>query len=174
MMAMVTLRARLQTWLSRAQRIARKGRKSRQERNTYYDILEHTQKGIMDITSDRVVRGCLGRPINATLSAILAKARFCDRIKDVTLNEPTECRQPFAVRVRRQAHDLQIRNACQVLTGQSLSDIQETDRAWRPGSESWREAHRKLFTRSIAITTQRLRKGSSPEGREPARGRGEA
>ena len=63
----------------------------RQERNTYYDILEHTQKGTMDITSwIEWFFGCLGRAIDGaqeTLSAILAKARFCDRIKDVTLND---------------------------------------------------------------------------------------
>ncbi len=63
----------------------------RQERNDYYDILERTQKGAMDITPwmDWFL-GCLGRAIDgaqATLGAILAKARFWERIKEVPLNE---------------------------------------------------------------------------------------
>ena len=63
----------------------------RQERNDYYDILERTQKGTMDITPwmDWFL-GCLGRAIDGaqgTLSSILAKARFWDRIKGVPPNE---------------------------------------------------------------------------------------
>ena len=63
----------------------------RQERNAYYDILEHTQKGTMEVTPwMEWFLGCLGRAIDGaqeTLSAVLAKARFWDRIKDVTLND---------------------------------------------------------------------------------------
>jgi Fic family protein len=63
----------------------------RQERNDYYDILERTQKGSMDITPwMEWFLGCLGRAIDGaqtTLGAILAKARFWDRIKEVALNE---------------------------------------------------------------------------------------
>jgi Fic family protein len=63
----------------------------RQERNDYYDILERTQKGTMDITPwmDWFL-GCLGRAIDGaqtTLGAILAKARFWERIKGVPLND---------------------------------------------------------------------------------------
>src|ERR1017187_7263152 len=52
----------------------------RQERADYYDILEATQKGTLDITPwmDWFL-GCLGRAIDgaqATLSAVLAKAHF--------------------------------------------------------------------------------------------------
>jgi Fic family protein len=62
----------------------------RQERNDYYDILEHTQKRTMDVTlwMDWFL-GCLGRAIDGaqtTLSTVLAKARFWDRLKDVPLN----------------------------------------------------------------------------------------
>lgn len=57
----------------------------RQERNAYYDILEETQKGTMDITPwMRWFLGCLGRAIDGaqtTLSAVLAKARFWERIR---------------------------------------------------------------------------------------------
>ncbi len=63
----------------------------RQERNDYYDILERTQKGTLDITPwMEWFLGCLGRAIDgaqATLAAILAKARFRDRIKSIPLNE---------------------------------------------------------------------------------------
>jgi Fic family protein len=63
----------------------------RQKRDEYYDILERTQKGTMDITLwvDWFL-GCLGRAIEGaqtTLSSVLAKSRFWDRIKDIQLNE---------------------------------------------------------------------------------------
>ncbi len=54
----------------------------RQERNAYYDILERTQGGSMDVTPwmDWFL-GCLGRAIDGaqtTLRAVLTKARFWD------------------------------------------------------------------------------------------------
>ncbi len=63
----------------------------RQERNAYYDILEETQKGTMDITlwMDWFL-GCLERAIDGaqtTLSAVLAKARFWERVQGVPLND---------------------------------------------------------------------------------------
>jgi Fic family protein len=63
----------------------------RQERNAYYDILEETQKGTMDITPwMEWFLGCLGRAIDGaqtTLSAVLAKARFWEAIAGVAINE---------------------------------------------------------------------------------------
>jgi Fic family protein len=63
----------------------------RQERKAYYEILEHTQKGTMDVTPwmDWFL-ACLGRAIDGAremLSAVLAKARFWDRFKGVQFNE---------------------------------------------------------------------------------------
>jgi len=63
----------------------------RQERKAYYDILEQTQNGTMDITPwmDWFL-GCLGRAIDGAqtaLSAVLAKARFWERVQGVTLND---------------------------------------------------------------------------------------
>lgn len=62
----------------------------RQERSAYYDILEQTQKGTLDITPwMQWFLGCLGRAIDGaetTLSAVLAKARFWDRIQGISLN----------------------------------------------------------------------------------------
>ena len=63
----------------------------RQERDAYYDILERTQKGALDITAwMEWFLACLGRAIDGaqrTLSYVLEKARFWDRIKDVSLND---------------------------------------------------------------------------------------
>jgi Fic family protein len=63
----------------------------RQERSAYYDILEQTQQRTMDVTPwMEWFLGCLGRAIDGaqeTLSAVLSKARFWDRLKDVKLND---------------------------------------------------------------------------------------
>ena len=62
-----------------------------QERNAYYDILENTQKGTLDITPwMEWFLDCLGRAIDGaqtTLSAVLAKARFWNALAGFTLNE---------------------------------------------------------------------------------------
>jgi len=63
----------------------------RQERSAYYNILEETQKGTLDITSwlDWFL-GCLGHAIDGaqnTLSAVLAKARFWETVGRVAINE---------------------------------------------------------------------------------------
>ena len=62
----------------------------RQERNEYYDVLERTQKGAMDLTPwMELFLGCLGRAIDGaqvTLSTVLDKARFWEHIKSVQLN----------------------------------------------------------------------------------------
>ena len=62
-----------------------------QERAAYYDILERTQKGTPDSTPwmDWFL-ACLGRAIEgaqATLGAVLSKARFWEAIADFSLNE---------------------------------------------------------------------------------------
>jgi Fic family protein len=63
----------------------------RQEHKAYYDILEATQKGTMDVTPwMEWFLGCLGRAIDGaqvTLSAVLGKARFWERVKAVQLND---------------------------------------------------------------------------------------
>ena len=63
----------------------------RAERDSYYTILESTQKGDMDITPwlqwfITCLNGALSRSEN-TLAAVLVKARFWERIEDVSLNE---------------------------------------------------------------------------------------
>jgi Fic family protein len=62
-----------------------------QERGAYYDILEHTQKGTLDITPwMEWFLACLSRAIDGaqtTLSAVLQKARFWQTLRDVPLNE---------------------------------------------------------------------------------------
>ena len=63
----------------------------RQERAEYYDILERTQKGGMDITPWMVwFLGCLGRAIEGAqdvLRTVLFKARFWQSVRDFRLNE---------------------------------------------------------------------------------------
>jgi len=62
----------------------------RDERNAYYDILEQTQKGTMDVTPWMVwFLGCLGRAIDgaqAILGTVLGKARFWASVHAVRLN----------------------------------------------------------------------------------------
>jgi len=62
-----------------------------QERGAYYDILEETQKGTLDITPwMEWFLGCLGRAIDGaqtTLGTVLSKARFWESIAGVAINE---------------------------------------------------------------------------------------
>ncbi len=63
----------------------------REERKAYYDILEQTQHGTMDITPwTEWFFACLGRAIahaQNTLANVLAKARFWEALRNVPLNE---------------------------------------------------------------------------------------
>jgi Fic family protein len=69
----------------------------RQERNAYYDILERTQHGSLDITPSLDVTpwmswflGCLGRAIDGAQTAlrrVLAKARFWETFATTPLND---------------------------------------------------------------------------------------
>jgi Fic family protein len=63
----------------------------RREHNAYYEILERTQNGAMDITPwmDWFL-GCLGRAIEgaqATLAAVLSKARFWEAVASAPVNQ---------------------------------------------------------------------------------------
>jgi Fic family protein len=63
----------------------------RHERNDYYDILERTQKGTLDVTPWlEWFLGCLGRAFvgtETTLAAVLRKARFWERTTRLTIND---------------------------------------------------------------------------------------
>jgi Fic family protein len=63
----------------------------REEREEYYNILERTQKGTLDVTTwMEWFLACLGRAIagaQTTLSAVLHKARFWQSLRDVPINE---------------------------------------------------------------------------------------
>jgi Fic family protein len=63
----------------------------RQERNAYYDILEQTQSGTLNITPWlHWFLACLGRAIDGaqtTLKAVLAKARFWETFATTPLND---------------------------------------------------------------------------------------
>ena len=62
----------------------------RSERKAYYDMLEQTQKGGMDVTSWLAwFLGCLGRAIEGAdgmLNAVLQKAQFWNRLRDTAIN----------------------------------------------------------------------------------------
>lgn len=63
----------------------------RRERNDYYEMLERTQKGTMEVTAwMEWFLGCLGRAIygaEITLGAVLRKARFWQALRNVPINE---------------------------------------------------------------------------------------
>ena len=63
----------------------------RLERNGYYKILEQTQKGDMEITPwMQWFLSCLGRAIKGAetvLSAVLVKAKFWERLQDISIND---------------------------------------------------------------------------------------
>jgi len=63
----------------------------REERGEYYDILERTQKGTLDVTPwMEWFLGCLTRAIEraqAALSGVMGKARYWEKLRDVPLNE---------------------------------------------------------------------------------------
>jgi Fic family protein len=74
-----------------AQRFYSMSAQIRLERNKYYEVLESTQKGTIDITEWLYwFLDCFGRAISATdeaLAKILFKAKFWDYLKKKTLNE---------------------------------------------------------------------------------------
>lgn len=74
-----------------AQRFYSMSAQIRQERNDYYDCLERTQKGTMDVTDWLAwFLGCLSRAIESaegTLASVLYKAKVWERLATVSLNE---------------------------------------------------------------------------------------
>jgi Fic family protein len=74
-----------------AQRFYSMSAQIRQERDAYYEILEKTQKGTLDITPWLMwFLGCMGHAIEGAqslLGTVLAKARFWEAIGDFPVNE---------------------------------------------------------------------------------------
>jgi Fic family protein len=73
-----------------AQRFYSMSAQVRHERNDYYVMLEHTQKGTLDVTSWlEWFLGCLGRAFDGTettLAGVLRKARFWERTAPLAIN----------------------------------------------------------------------------------------
>ena len=73
-----------------AQRFYSMSAQIRQERSDYYDILERTQKGTLDVTPwMEWFLGCLGRAFDrteTTLGAVLRKARFWEEHAGLAMN----------------------------------------------------------------------------------------
>jgi len=74
-----------------AQRFYSMSSQIRQERNAYYDILERTQKGSLDITPWMLwFLDCLGRAFEGTeetLATVLHKAQFWQKYESVAIND---------------------------------------------------------------------------------------
>ena len=74
-----------------AQRFYSMSAQIRHERNDYYDMLERTQQGTLDVTPWlEWFLGCLGRAFDGTdttLATVLRKARFWERTARRTLND---------------------------------------------------------------------------------------
>ena len=74
-----------------AQRVYSMSAQIRRGRNAYYDTLEATQKGEMDVTNWQAwFLGCLTRAIAGTqnmLASVLFKARFWERFATEALND---------------------------------------------------------------------------------------
>ena len=74
-----------------AQRFYSMSAQIRQERKAYYEILERTQKGALDITPwMEWFLGCLDRALDTTettLATVLRKARFWERLAGTAINE---------------------------------------------------------------------------------------
>jgi Fic family protein len=74
-----------------AQRFYSMSAQIRIERKEYYDILERTQKGPLDVTPwMEWFLGCLGRAFDgteATLEAVMRKARFWERLAQISIND---------------------------------------------------------------------------------------
>ncbi len=74
-----------------AQRFYSMSSQIRRERDAYYDILEQTQRGNMDVTPwMEWFLTCLGRAIDdaqSMLAAVLRKARFWEFVGDFSINE---------------------------------------------------------------------------------------
>ena len=94
----------------------------RRERNAYYDILEATQKGDLDITPWlEWFLGCLDRAFDGaeeTLAGVLRKARFWEKhTRRAVQRAPARHAQPAARRLRRQADLVEMGEDRQVLAG---------------------------------------------------------
>ena len=96
MTATAALRAPSRTWLWRdpknsPQRFYSMSAQIRQERKAYYDILEQTQKGTMDITPwMEWFLGCLGRAIDGAqtpLALSSPRRAFGNAIAGIAINE---------------------------------------------------------------------------------------
>ena len=101
----------------------------RRERTDYYDILERTQKGTLDVTPWlEWFLGCLGRAFDGTettLAAVLRKARFWERAARLTAQRPAAPRaEPAARRIRGQAHHAEWAMLAKCSHDTALRDIQ--------------------------------------------------
>ena len=130
----------------------------RLERNDYYEILEQTQKGTLDVTAwMQWFLGCLDRAFDgaeATLAGVLRKARFWEVPRRGIVQRPAaEDRQPPARRVRGQA-DL-------VEMGEDLPSARRT----RPAATSTTWSNAAYWRRMLPEAGARATRSSNRPGR---------
>ncbi len=99
------------------------------ERSAYYEALERSQKGTLDITSWlKYFFGVLDRAFaraEGTLTALLHKARLWEKFWVSSLNDATIDPRPALGRLRRQADVLQVGQARKCSQDTALRDIQD-------------------------------------------------
>ena len=122
----------------------------RQERKAYYDILEATQKGDLDITRWlEWFLECLGRAFDRAetiLAAVLNKARFWERFAGGGIQRAAaRDRQPAAERLRRQADFLEMGQAREMFAGHGAARHRGPDPKESPDQGCCRRAQHVIF-----------------------------
>ena len=158
MTATAASRARSPTWRSRVPSTARSAstacpRRSGRSAKAYYDMLEATQKGTLDITPWlQWFLGCLDRALRRRgehARDVLRKARFWE---DACRSAPFNDRQRdmlnrLARRVRGQAHHLEMGAARQMLAGHGRCATSTTSSS----AASWQRTQAAAAARVIRL-----------------------
>ena len=159
----------------------------RNERNDYYDILERTQKNILDVTPwMQWFLGCLDRAFDgaeATLASVLRKARFWE----VHAGESFNDRQRKVVNRLLDGFEGKLTSstmgeACQVFAGHRTPRYRRPGQAGHPGEGRCRRPEHKLLAHRTGrqdrtrvmiawmILAQRAKRGRGCDARAPALG----
>ena len=135
-----------------AQRFYSMSAQIRRERNDYYDTLERTQKGTLDVTPWLAwFLGCLGRAFNGTettLAAVLRKARFWERAARLAINDRQRIVSESPARwLCREAHHAEMGGAREMLARYGAARPPGPDRPGPAEERPRRRAQHELFTR---------------------------
>ena len=139
-----------------AQRFYSMSAQIRRERNDYYDILERTQKGTLNVTVwMEWFLGCLGRTIDVaqtTVAAVLRKARFWEALSRRSDQRAPACdAESPPGRIRGKAHDVEMGRDREVLIGHGAARHPRSRRTRRPGAQSRRGSQHQLLSGRGAV-----------------------